>query len=87
MRSLHHLQENHWAASLVRRGIQYARDGQYAAAIEQYDAALSNVANYVDAFIARGAAKANLVREVMYYYERILDSYVTKTISVISFKR
>lgn len=63
--SLYRLQQFHWASSLVRRGIQYARDGRYSAAIEQYDAALSNVENYVDALVARGAAQANLVNNFL----------------------
>lgn len=61
---LRQLHETHWAKYLVFRGIEYSRKGLYAAAIEQYDAALSSVPNYVDGLVARGAAKANLVSTV-----------------------
>lgn len=56
------MQRRHWAIQYVRRGVRYAKEGQYPSAIEQYDAALQNAYDYADAFVARGAAKANMVR-------------------------
>lgn len=64
--SLHKLQERHWSLSFVHRGVRLAREGQYASAIEQYDTALINMPNCVDAYVARGAAKANLVLIILH---------------------
>ena len=64
-----------WATESVRRGVPYAKGGDYATALKCYEQALELDPRHTDAYVARGAVFANQsrFRDAAVDFERALE--------------